>query len=99
MLERLRGGHRAAGELSCGGTPGRDPHCPPAAGERGLAAPELLAHERDGDVTRVELRLAGRRWAVRVATRRTPARQLTCRAASSSEALEHSLLGIEPLDG
>ena len=68
-------------------------------GERGLAAPELLAHERDGDVTRVELRLAGRRWAVRVATRRTPARQLTCRAASSSEALEHSLLGIEPLDG
>ena len=67
-------------------------------GERGLAAPELLAHERDGDVTRVELRLAGRRWAVRVATRRTPARQLTCRAVSSSEALEHSLLGIEPLD-
>lgn len=64
-----------------------------------VEAPVLLAHERDGDLTRVELGVDGSRWRVGVRTRHTEPRQLTCRAVSPSEALHHELLGIERLPG
>ena len=66
-------------------------------GDLSAAPPTLLRHERDADVTDVDLGLDGSRWRVRVRTRRTVARQLTCGATSRSESLMHELLDIEQL--
>ena len=67
-------------------------------GDVSVAPPVLLRHRRDDEVTEVELGLAGEEWRVRVRTRRSSLRQLTCRARAESHALEHELLGIEALD-
>ncbi|QNN52408.1 sucrase ferredoxin [Nocardioides mesophilus] len=64
-------------------------------GDRGSAAPELLAQERRGERTRVRLRLPGGTFDVEVETRPAPPRQLTCRATALSAPPAHRLLGIE----
>ncbi len=64
-------------------------------GHLAVVPPLLLAHERDGELTRVELGVDGARWRVVVRTRHTEARQLTCRAAAPSEALEHELVSLD----
>jgi hypothetical protein len=67
-------------------------------GHDALEAPLLAAHSRDGEETTAEFVVAGDRWQVRVRTRRSGPRQLTCSAAKESPALEHELLSLERLD-
>ncbi len=68
-------------------------------GDSSLAAPTLLGSHRDGDRTRVVMRLSGSRWAVVMRTHHRSPEQLTCRAAGPSGALAHELVGVELLRG
>ncbi|HEX6518013.1 MAG TPA: sucrase ferredoxin [Nocardioidaceae bacterium] len=55
----------------------------------------LKEHSREGAETRAVFAVDGACWEVRVHTAPGQRRQLTCRAASPSAALEHTLVGIE----
>ncbi len=58
--------------------------------------PTLVTRSRSGAETTAVFELGGARWRVRVRTDRGAPARLTCRAATSSAPLCHTLLGIEP---
>lgn len=66
-------------------------------GHLDAAAPHLVEHLRDGDLTTVVLGVAGGRWRVQVQARRSDPSRLTCRSTSPSAPLRHALRAIEQL--
>ncbi len=68
-------------------------------GDSSIGAPTVLRSSREGDRTRVEMRLGRSRWSVVVRSSSHTPQQLTCRATGPSAALEHELIGLEPLPG
>lgn len=67
-------------------------------GDDSLSAPTVLSTERVGDLTRVDLALAGVRWHVEVRTTHVDPEHLTCRAATPSGSLAHALVGLSRPD-
>jgi hypothetical protein len=63
-----------------------------------IGVPRLVGHRQQGELTEADFVMAGGRWRVRVESRVSEARQLTCRASVLSTARDHRLLGIERLD-